>query len=367
MTYYEELGIRRDASVEEIRHAYKMMARLLHPDCQSDPHLRALADCQMKRLGDIVATLVNRQTRRQYDDNLEIVNRPRVPIKNWAVPAPERTVRRWEMGGVRNLPVLYWFWILIGVTVLGLATWDFVKRETNVQASAPHETAPQREPVPEQAQPPTGHRRQKAKARRTKSIAGGASRLPYKSRSNHTETAALDVQPRMGSLEPARTALPAPLSDVPLLKPSARETLKQANEVPGREPQRSAIQKESSFAGRWLSTADAAGAVDPGQYPASYVEFVLVEENGTLAGDYHARYKIPDRAVSPDVVFQARGAVAAKSGTLLWTSRAGGRGKAELTLRGPDVMHVAWWTTEFGKEQAKLGSGTAVLIRQKVP
>jgi len=40
MNYYEELGIRQDAALEEIRQAYKLLARLLHPDAQPDARLK---------------------------------------------------------------------------------------------------------------------------------------------------------------------------------------------------------------------------------------------------------------------------------------------------------------------------------------
>jgi len=44
MNYYEELGIRQDAALEEIRQAYKLLARLLHPDAQPDARLKAMAE-----------------------------------------------------------------------------------------------------------------------------------------------------------------------------------------------------------------------------------------------------------------------------------------------------------------------------------
>src|SRR5258708_22866354 len=67
MTYYEELGLTESASVEEIRRAYKSLARLLHPDHQAEEQLRKAAELQMMRLNEILAMLTD-PLRRGKDD-----------------------------------------------------------------------------------------------------------------------------------------------------------------------------------------------------------------------------------------------------------------------------------------------------------
>lgn len=120
MNYYEELGLRPDAAPEEIRQAYKMLARLLHPDAQPDARLKAMAECQMRRLNEIQAILTDTLKRRQYDESLS--HSPAVlPAPDWAPPplpvAPAYWYRFLYFG------LRHWFWILIGVVVVGVGLW----------------------------------------------------------------------------------------------------------------------------------------------------------------------------------------------------------------------------------------------------
>src|ERR1035438_2874520 len=121
------------------------------------------------------------------------------------------------------------------------------------------------------------------------------------------------------------------------------------------------LPKAPSFAGRWLYTPQPGDGSERGLYSAKYVELLVVEHAGELAGDYRARYEVPDPAVSPEVAFKLRGAAgSATSGNFDWLSGDNAKGQAEMTLRAPNVLYVSWWTTEFGR-RATLGSGTAVL------
>jgi hypothetical protein len=124
---------------------------------------------------------------------------------------------------------------------------------------------------------------------------------------------------------------------------------------------------ETSFAGNWVYAPEPLTKSDPNLYPATYVEFDLAEENGSLVGNYRAKYKIPDQAISPEVQFRVKGkSPNGKSCRLAWTSDDGARGEAELKLPSSNRMNVTWWTTVFGS-RAALSSGMAVLIRQQAP
>jgi len=81
-TFYDELGVGRDASAVAIKHAFKEIAKVYHPD-KNPPEKQAWAHEQMSRLNFILETLLNPATRREYDDLVKkyetqpLVARPR--------------------------------------------------------------------------------------------------------------------------------------------------------------------------------------------------------------------------------------------------------------------------------------------------
>jgi hypothetical protein len=70
MNYYEELGLERDASEKSIRNAHRALSKILHPDQQTDPMLRRVAEIQMCRVNAIVETLLDPKLRRRYDESI---------------------------------------------------------------------------------------------------------------------------------------------------------------------------------------------------------------------------------------------------------------------------------------------------------
>src|SRR6476659_7183377 len=65
-TFYDELGVGRDATVSQIKHAFKETAKIYHPD-KNPPEKQAWAHEQMSRLNFICETLLNPTTRAEYD------------------------------------------------------------------------------------------------------------------------------------------------------------------------------------------------------------------------------------------------------------------------------------------------------------
>ena len=62
-TFYDELGVGRDATVSEIKHAFKETAKIYHPD-KNPPEKQAWAHEQMSRINFIFETLTNSKTRK---------------------------------------------------------------------------------------------------------------------------------------------------------------------------------------------------------------------------------------------------------------------------------------------------------------
>jgi molecular chaperone DnaJ len=61
--YYEALGVARDASTEDIRRAYRRLAKEYHPDVNKDPK----AEERFKQINEAYAVLSDEDRRRTYD------------------------------------------------------------------------------------------------------------------------------------------------------------------------------------------------------------------------------------------------------------------------------------------------------------
>jgi curved DNA-binding protein CbpA len=80
-TFYDELGVDRQARATEIKRAFRNFARQYHPDL-NPPEKKAWAHEQMSRLNFIVETLLDGKSRTEYDELVqkyerEGTNRPR--------------------------------------------------------------------------------------------------------------------------------------------------------------------------------------------------------------------------------------------------------------------------------------------------
>ena len=66
-TFYDEIGVERNANGAAIKHAFKEVAKIYHPD-KNPPDKQTWAHEQMSRLNFIMETLLNPSTRREYDE-----------------------------------------------------------------------------------------------------------------------------------------------------------------------------------------------------------------------------------------------------------------------------------------------------------
>src|SRR5688572_14809969 len=69
-TFYDELGVGRDASVSDIKRAFKEVAKIYHPD-KNPPDKQAWAHEQMSRFNFIFETLTHSASRQEYDKLVE--------------------------------------------------------------------------------------------------------------------------------------------------------------------------------------------------------------------------------------------------------------------------------------------------------
>ncbi len=62
--YYQTLGVAREASADDIKHAYRRLARKYHPDLNKEPE----AEARFKELGEAYEVLKDAEKRAAYDD-----------------------------------------------------------------------------------------------------------------------------------------------------------------------------------------------------------------------------------------------------------------------------------------------------------
>ncbi len=346
MDYYQELGLKPAATVEEIRQAYKLLARLVHPDAQTDPTLRAMADRQMQRLNEILATLTDGRKRHEYDSSLLVLGPPlrRVP----APPAPALLVDDWRtrLPEWAQLAVQYWFWLALALALLCVGLWYMAQDKSGTDVAVSRTTAAPSATPPAASSAATPQPPQSALSA-TADAPPAAVPLHSDSPAPSLASATPDIREAPPSISPPPPVTPAPFAAEPAV---IRE-----------------IAPEPSFAGNWFHVPETSDALQPGSYRAIYVELLLGLQHDELSGSYRARYHIPDIAISPDVTFRVQGkAPAGHTAKLTWTAPDGAAGEVEMSLHGPNRMHIAWWTTHQGR-RAALASGTANLIRQQTP
>ncbi len=355
MDYYEEFGVPPDASLEQIRQAHKRLAWLLHPDRLQDPELRRLAECQMKRLNAIYSVLADPERRREYDlarqpEAAGIVP-PVLPVENAAPP------RGWRRNGV---------WAMAAAACAFTLYWTFAYNPARgPQAAA---LLPVGQAALEPPQPPPQKNRTVPGTRRRPAGQRNASDTPAAPAGPDTE----ELRRALKQVEAQRDAV---LAQMARLRLSLNELQRfgeapptpgaAAPPAPGSAAETPPSSTSPRLAGTWFYVPQTVDFASKDLYPPEYIDLIISEENGIIRGRYWARYRVPDRAISPEVFFRFQGE-ANESGLYSWKGRGGASGEIRLTLISDEELQVVWLANELGRQMG-LGSGTAVLIRQRRP
>jgi hypothetical protein len=398
MDYYEELGLKRTASVKEIRHAYKIMARLVHPDGQADGQVREMAERQMRRLNQILAILSDEQARRDYDAELaslddpstgaplvtncsQVRTPPSAPNRGMAPASPWRNTPKPLISRgtswIEHLPewarpaLQYWFWISLGLVLVCVAVWYVAQDKSELGGSAQMSSTDGR--------PASSKESSSAPPRPVTVIRptadDGPSQLvtPPLDDTRAPATPLFQAEPGGQPAPPQVASATSGGKETPVAPPgipSAQPQTSNSNPVINKPDPIGSVTSAGaatalSFVGNWLYLPDPDEKAVPGVYPATYIELLLADERGHMFGKYRAEYKVTDRAISPQVSFQVKGDTPpGTSASLQWTSDDGAKGEFEMALIGPNLMKVTWWATELGRHSS-LASGTAKLIRQQ--
>lgn len=341
MNYYEELGLTPQATPEEIRQAYRNLSRLLHPDQQDNEELRRLADRQMKRLNGVRDILTDPVQRRKYDLSLAAEASAWNPL----LPVLSRRSRS-AFGFLPRLRFGKRAAALLAALAGGvLLYWHASRPPAPMVALIPPPAPGLRAQVAVPGPDTEPHRsRTRPREARDSVTRPVAPRPPALTDHSPLKGAGLEIPP------PLRTAAEIRDSITPL--------------PPGSLPPDPPL--HSPFTGVWFYTPPRVPQDDPSLYPPEYIETVILEEDGVLRGRYQARYRVADKAISPEVYFRFEGRPERDAATLPWTGAGGARGEVRLKLLADGAMELDWTALELGSYMG-LVSGTAVLIRRQEP
>jgi hypothetical protein len=118
------------------------------------------------------------------------------------------------------------------------------------------------------------------------------------------------------------------------------------------------------LAGHWYYVPESHEAPGKGVYVPEYIELRVTDDRGTLRGRYHARYRVTDQAISPEVTFQFEGPGGPAAAQLPWTGAGDAQGNLAIRLISADQLEVSWTASHLSAD-LNLASGTAQLIRQR--
>lgn len=370
--YYEELGVERNAAPEAIRDSFRALVRLLHPDQQTDEHLKSIAEKQLRKVNRIYAVLSDPERRREYDEMLEEGLRP--PAVVFSAPATNITakalVTRMVWIGLAMLGVAIVIWLATDPPsgpVLGSAPVEHASSSPKqTPAASTQSSKPDVAPAARPASPvPASDAREivqlKADLRAARMERDEAKRELAEVKSEDPMNPPHPSNPLTAASTSMTDLTPPRVLPYPPHAPSGPVVA--ALGLPGRTPKPPGSDPHQ-FAGFWFFARSSFQTPhNTNLYPPEFIEAVLTEQNGVVHGRYRSRYQIVDRAISPDVNFEFTGSPSGPVIVSAWSGTGGARGQITLRMTDENSIKIDWTASELGSIQG-LASGTATLTRR---
>lgn len=355
ITFYEEIGVAPGASPEEIRNAFRALVRLFHPDHQTDPLLKDIAEKQMRKLNRVYAVLSDPERRRRYDEVLDGEYKPTIVVG----PVFKSGLRQFLGRAGSFAAIVLSAGLLIWLTPEStLGPQSFTRDQTARDQYAP----PPYTPVSPSAAAAIDQGRLIASLRsdlRAVTLERSvAIRELNRLRGTELESPSADSA-TPGELQPeAEVRLPAiAMTELPSgakLPPFADATLPQTGNPAA-----------LSLAGVWFyaKPPQAEDSKERAVNQPEHIEARISEQNGKIYGRYRARFRVADRVVSPDVNFAFTGTLGAgPQFNFPWTGAGGAKGELALQVISANSLRIEWHATEQGAQQGP-DAGAAVLTR----
>jgi hypothetical protein len=353
MTFYDELGVASNASPEEVRDTFRALVRIVHPDHQTDPQLKEIAERQMRKLNRIYAVLSDPDKRRRYDASLQ-----KQEIGRAVILSPKSPVN-----GALLTERVAWM-AAFGVVVIALVwlSWD----NPGVIQQQVSERAPRKSSV--NAAPPASASvdevvRLRTELRAVELERDLAVRELTRLRAPAVKPLSTWVPPEPVRLAPSPVMAAVAVAETPPPAPAAAPVvIPHFSRGPSQAASKAALRP---FAGFWFYAKETGSQRDrtSALYPPEFIETTITEQNGMVRGKYRSRYRIADRAISPDVIFEFAGMATGSTVVCPWTGPGGSRGELTLRMAGENGLKVDWTATDLGSMQGLI-TGTATLTRR---
>jgi len=350
LNYYEQLGVASNASAEEIRDAYRALARMLHPDQQTDPHLKRIAEQQMRKLNPIYTVLSDPVRRRQYDEDLAEEFAPAIAMEPPPPVGESRVLGRFAWGGAILVAVGLLYWLASGSSGTPFSP-DQVESRPAIPIFVPQTKAP------EPQQPADTARIAQLESQVKTLTAERDFAIHELARLKGTPAAAPLPAPAPAPPQEHHAAAPAAaLTELPAAQPGPPRL---EPVIPPRPP------AKPTLAGFWFYTPPKKPEKGQAQplYRPEFIEATIIEENGVVKGKYRSRFQVTDRAAYPEVDFTFTGTPNGVTLTCPWVGQGGARGEVTMKMTSENSLRLDWAASEMGSQLA-MASGTAILTRR---